>query len=508
MKLSDIKELKDFDLHVQQVQEATSVVSNESPVDKEKRIAELKKDYAKFFTYYLPHYCTNERTKELTPPAKFHVKAAHQLASSNIIEIILNWFRGAAKSTHADIGFPLFLWVLGELRCMVLVGQNATKAKLLLSALKAEFQGNQRLKADFGDQVNFGNWGEGEFVLRDNTAFFSLGLGESPRGIRNRQNRPDYIVCDDIDTKEMSKNPSRTKETADWVLEDLMGCYGTFAERFVLANNRIAKTTILGHLKTKLKNCIYSRVVAFTGNFKSSWPERFSSDYWRRKYNKSTKRAFHREYLDDIIEEGTIFQEKWIKYDKVPKLQEMDAIVTYCDPSWKDKKSNDFKAIRMWGKKGKMLYLLKSFVRQCSIKLMVQWWYDLYDELPEDVVVEHKMEASFMQDTILDEFTEEGESRGYQLPITGDFRKKPDKEQRIEGMSPFYERGFAVWDERLKNDPDTEEGKEQLIAFEKGSNAPDDAPDADEGAINILQKRGRALKTQPSLGFKKKTKRW
>ena len=37
------------------------------------------------------------------------------------------------------------------------------------------------------------------------------------------------------------------------------------------------------------------------------------------------------------------------------------------------------------------------------------------------------MEANFMQDTILDEFQREGELRGYQLPMIGDKRKKPDK---------------------------------------------------------------------------------
>ena len=48
-----------------------------------------------------------------------------------------------------------------------------------------------------------------------------------------------------------------------------------------------------------------------------------------------------------------------------------------------------------------------------------------------------------MQDMILDDFTEEGNLRGYQLPITGDTRKKPDKFQRIEAISPLWERGFV-----------------------------------------------------------------
>ena len=68
------------------------------------------------------------------------------------------------------------------------------------------------------------------------------------------------------------------------------------------------------------------------------------------------------------------------------------------------------------------------------------------------------MEANFMQDVILDEFAVEGELRGYQLPIMPDKRKKPDKIQRIEAVSPLWERGFVWYNERKKEDPDMQVG--------------------------------------------------
>lgn len=55
-----------------------------------------------------------------------------------------------------------------------------------------------------------------------------------------------------------------------------------------------------------------------------------------------------------------------------------------------------------------------------------------------------------MQDTILDEFRREGELRGYQLPITGDKRKKPDKFQRVEAISPLWERGLSYMTRRRR----------------------------------------------------------
>ena len=62
------------------------------------------------------------------------------------------------------------------------------------------------------------------------------------------------------------------------------------------------------------------------------------------------------------------------------------------------------------------------------------------------------------------------------------------------------------YDERLQRDRDTITGNEQLLAFEKGSHAHDDAPDADEGAIYILQKKTRMEAFTPRFGNRQSSK--
>lgn len=79
------------------------------------------------------------------------------------------------------------------------------------------------------------------------------------------------------------------------------------------------------------------------------------------------------------------------------------------------------------------------------------------------------IEANFLQDTLLDDFEEEGNLRGYQLPIQADKRKKPDKFQRIEAVSPLWERGFVFYNEDLQNDPDMLAGIEQTLSIEKAA---------------------------------------
>ena len=90
----------------------------------------------------------------------------------------------------------------------------------------------------------------------------------------------------------------------------------------------------------------------------------------------------------------------------------------------------------------------------------------------------------------------------FQLPIMPDKRKKPEKIQRIEAVSPLWERGFIFYNEALRDSPDMQVGIDQTLALERGSRVHDDAPDADEGAIWILQKDTRAQIYKPRFGHR------
>lgn len=153
--------------------------------------------------------------------------------------------------------------------------------------------------------------------------------------------------------------------------------------------------------------------------------------------------------------------------------------------------------VALWGKIGTELHLIDTYVRQDTVSGMVRWLYNLYESLPDNVVVNFYIEANMLQDIILDEFDTEGRLRGYQLPIMPDTRKKPEKIQRIEAVSPLWERGFVFYNEALKDSIDMEVGIEQTLALERGSRAHDDAPDADEGAIWFLQRGTRQEKFKP-----------
>lgn len=494
----------------EEIQSLTEVARpTETPAEKSRRIQRLRRNYAEFCEYYFPHYLTqrDKTTGEVVKVVKnapFHNQAAKKVKETPNLKAVFMWPRGHAKSTHCDVFIPL--WLIHQkqrlINVMVVVGKSEDSARGLLSDIQAELEFNRRIIADFGEQKSVGDWEEGEFVTRDGVAFFARGRGQSPRGLRYKNNRPDYIVIDDLDDDELCRNEKRVHDLTDWVKEALFGALDVGRGRFVMVGNLIAKNSVLANIAAT-DGVHVSRITAVGPDGSPVWADKWTKEEAEEAMRFMGYRSWQKEMMHNPIKDGTIFRHDWIRYKKVLPLHKYDELVCYTDPSFKGTTANDYKASRLWGKTGKELHLIDCYVRQDSVSGMVRWLYNLYESLPEGVAVRFYMEANFLQDIILDEFTEEGVRRGYQLPITGDKRKKPDKLQRIEAVSPLWERGFVYYNEALKNTPDMQTGIDQTLSLERGSRVHDDAPDADEGAIWLLQRSSRHSTGRISTGTRR-----
>ena len=479
---------------VAETQSATTIDTSEPAGAQLRRVERARRDYGFFVEYYFPHFAK-------CACGEFQTEAANLILKNRNLKAVFKWARAHAKSTHMDVFIPMWLKCQKErqINVMVIVGKSQDNADTLLSDIQAELQYNRRYIHDYGEQYNSGSWSEGEFVTRDDVAFFARGRGQSPRGLRYRDHRPDYIVIDDLDDDELCQNEARVSKLTDWVKEALFGALDGGRGRFIMVGNLIGKNSVLARIAAT-KGVHVSQVNIRDKNGRVTWKEKWTEEEVEDLEQFMGYRSFQKEYMNNPITEGAVFKNDWIRWKPMNDLREYEHLVAYCDPSFKSSTKNDYKAIKFWGKKTTELHNLRNFVRQCTTAEMVRWFYDLHESLPEGAVCDYYIEANFLQDILLDEFAVEGNIRGYQLPIRADKRKKVDKFQRIESISPLWERGFVWYNEALKNDRDTLTGLEQLLALEKGSRTHDDAPDADEGAIYILQKRTRIESFTPRIG--------
>ncbi len=491
---------------VQSLTEVSVSVAAESPSDRDRRIRRLLSNYAAFCEYYFPHYLAlrdkvSGEVVRVVHNAPFHNEAARLVRRTPDLKAVFKWPRGHAKSTHFDIFIPL--WLLFQpkrlINFMVVVGKSQDSANRLLADIQAELGFNRRLIADFGEQRSLGEWTDGEFKTQSGAKFLAVGRGQSPRGLRDRQSRPDYVVIDDLDDDELCRNPRRVKELVEWVREALFGALDVGRGRFIMVGNLISKSSVLAAIAST-PGVVVSEVKALDRNGLPTWREKWSLQEAQAYRDFVGYRAWEKEMMHNPVSDGSIFRQEWIRFKRLPRLAKYDMLVCYTDPSFKSTTSNDYKACRLWGKIGSELHLIDCFVRQATVSEMVRWLYDLYERTRDVAAVQFFMEANFMQDIILDEFAAEGSLRGYQLPIMPDKRHKPDKIQRIEAVSPLWERGFVFYNELKRDDPDMLVGIDQTLAVERGSRIHDDAPDADEGAIWILQRNSRQECFKPLFG--------
>lgn len=501
------KLLLNYDEHCKRIAKATTININEKPAARYERIKMLESDYGKWFEYYLTTYAKS-------PCADFHIEFANDILSNQEIYEMLEVYRSGAKSVHADIGVPLFLYVKKLLKFMLLIGETEQKAKKLLSAVQAQFKFNQRFINDYGSKFKHGDWSDGDFVTVDGVRFKSFGFGQNPRGVREEENRPDYIVVDDVDNKKHINNDLLMREGTEYITEEIWGCFDEAegaVKRFVYCNNNFHKNSITNRLEKIFKTLmqraqdegkktahkiIKVKAVADLQSFLPSWPAKTSADYWRNKFANTPYRSFMREYMHVHIEDGTVFRMEDMQWKKMLPYKEYDALSVYGDLSYKDTACH--KGLFLVAKKDRELHIIHSFLRQTSRAKCAKWLYNLYEdhELKAVPKIRYYIEGLFAMDAFVNDFDHEGDDRGYYIPVVADKKTKADKFDRIEATQAYFERRNVFFNIDEKDNADQIELVDQYLAFEKGSGAPVDGPDAVEGAfekLNTVTRKAKGL---------------
>ena len=376
--------------HCHDIERSTAKIPKGTEQERKDRITRARKDYRYFVRTYFPHLATTEC-------ADFQVDAAVYMRDHPRARGLFEWARGHAKSTHLSLLIPLWLKIQrnAEPLIMILVSKSRDMARRLLGDLQAELESNDLYKADFGEQKGTGMWTDGEFTTTAGDLFIALGRGQSPRGIKKRGLRPNYIGVDDIDDDELVRNPRRVKDSVTWLLTALLGTMAMGRGRLSIVGNRIGKTSVISTIAEN-KNFYHTVVNTLDKNGLPTWWQNYTKAEVAEVRRTVGERCFQREYMNNPINEGTIFEEKNIHYGKMLRLHDYRALVCYTDPSFKSSATADFKATLLVGitPKGKY-HVLKAYADQTKVSRMVEWHYEIHDYIG-DSSARYTMEANFM----------------------------------------------------------------------------------------------------------------
>lgn len=498
MKLQDKKQIAFW----QQYRQA--LLSN-TPVDKlsfselSNKKKALENNIVLWCQYFFPSYTT-------APFAPFHIRFLKRITSNPEYYQVLSWSRELSKSTLTMFAV-LYLTLTGQKKNVLLASNSFDNAVRLLEPLRCNLDSNNRITQFYGPQASIGHWEASEFITRQGVSFRALGAGQSPRGSRNQNYRPDIIVCDDFDTDEDCRNPETIKKKWDWF------------EQALYATRSIDKPlTVIWCGNIIAKDCCITRAGAMADNWDivnirdkngvSSWKEKNSEEHINRVLSKISTRSAQQEYFNNPLSEGEVFKE--IYFEKIPPLTRFPFLVNYADPGTTNKPSklSSFKAIAQIGFLNGKFYIIDLRVDHVSNQQFVSWFYDLTLNIPSSVQVYNYIENNSLQDPFFEQvirplFLEQSRSKGI-ISLIGDTRKKPDKFQRIEGnLQPLNSSSRLIFNADKQDNPHFQRAKEQFLLLSPSMRSPADCPDCIEGGIFIVKQKLHTLSSTSTIFGKK-----
>lgn len=501
----------DWEETLRQIRTQTAVDFTMDSEEKAKKLRELEADpmgWVKFMFYKYAKY----------EFAKFQKKAISRIighSDGNWYEV-LSWSRELAKTTIVMFIILYLVIVKKNKRCIIMTSATSQGAIKLLNQYRAQFEANERLKYFYGNLIG-DKWTEDYFTLSTRVSFMAMGWGQSPRGVKMDEVRPDALLMDDYDTDEECRNPDIVNNKWNW-FEQALFFTRSISEALltIWTGNVIAKDCCVSRAGNKARelaarekpignwDIINIRMVDINRpdpqmDYQfglSVWPEKNTEEIIDEVLAQVSLASGQKECFNNPVVEGSYFKE--IRWGECPPVNKLKYIVSYGDPApsnntSKKAKKNSFKANFLMGLYEGTLYVYTGYLLHVTNDEFVNWYYYQHDYVREraqqrNYIENNKLQDPFYQQVFVPLFLAKGKEKGYYINISPDGRDKPDKFVRIEGnLEPLNRAGRLVFNIREKDNPNMQRLEEQFHLFDDGLPAPADGPDAIEGGYYMCQ---------------------
>ncbi len=495
MTKTELKEAwENYERESKRIRELTfNGLIKETAKEQEDRIQRLLKpeNYIEYFDYYFG--VNSELGLADAPSSWFHLEWYLELFYNPLANQQRRSFRGSAKSTHTNLGNTTHLKENKQLKFGVLIGRTQDHANNLLSNLQIQLESNERYIKDFGNQVKYGSWADGEFETLDNTYFKALGLNQPFRGLNKNLRRPDFVSMDDLEDRKQAKNIELTKENIQKLTGDLgkAGERGRF--RRVMCNNYIVRNGIVDGYAAKYKKSknFYVSTINLCNEqtFEPSWYERYTAEECQIIVSDSDYHTSQREDFNNPVEEGKRFKEEWIRFKKSHGNKIWDCLIEFWDLSYT--KEGDFKAGGVIGFEKGRAHVLRLFNRQCDNPDAMEMHYVWQKEFAQKgMSIISYYDATAAQKAVYEPEWLIACERYGGVDIPEPDHASGDKHDKIVAtLTGAFMYGLLTFDDSLRDTEDMDKAIEHILAFEKGCKTPDDILDMLENCV----RKGRVL---------------
>lgn len=299
----------------------SKLIVDKATSDQDFREALVRENFYWFIHIYFPDYITY-------PFAKFHKEMVFDLQEIKD-NLIIAAFRGSGKSTIVSLAYVIWSMIGKSNKRFIIVCSNTVRqAELLMFNIKSTLETHPLLKNDLGPfSESAEEWNVSSLVFNKYDAkILAISVNESIRGLRYKNQRPDLIILDDVETLDSVRTEENRDKLNTWFDRDVLplgvektnliiiGTIMTTGSLIQTINERINLNLMLGSFK---------RYPILDEKGEILWPERWKTKQDIENYRKKfgiVDRTWETEYLlNDYVEEDQIVKPEMINYyDELP----------------------------------------------------------------------------------------------------------------------------------------------------------------------------------------------
>ena len=194
-----------------------------------------------FMRYYLGDYMRDEQ-RLIVPPAEWHDNF-HRRVFGTLGQEAREVFlapRGYAKSTVVSLETPLIAAARQLKQYVLMVQDTGPQAAQALGHVISELDTNDRLLADFPHLARLRVRGrivadrDTDVILANGFRIQAVGSNTNMRGRRNRHQRPDLVLVDDLENDESVHTQAQREKLDAWFSSALMGALSPKCDVYVV----------------------------------------------------------------------------------------------------------------------------------------------------------------------------------------------------------------------------------------------------------------------------------
>lgn len=481
-----------------------SPFEDSSEAARRERVERGRNDHDFFKTTYLPHYFSK-------PSGRIHEELDEMLYMGGKSLCGVAFPREHGKSTHATLFAPLHQALHEISPYTIIISDTFELTAEFVYWIRLEIEENPRIRADFGDLVTAGWWGDGDIVLGGKCRIRGVGARQRIRGTRFRQHRPKLIVIDDLENDINVLNRKLVERTFKWILGAVYGSLDDDGLE-LMVGTLLKNYSVLAKLKKHIeeegptlekmfgiKSMVFKLYPAVLEG-KPIWPEGKSLQKLMQIKATVGPVVWASEFLNEPIDDG-IFRGDWFTFyqrEVVLLLPRQWVYFSGTDPSAKGTEIHNYKAHVVLAQDREIrdaLFVAEAWIRQDSIPAMIDAFLELYS-------IYHMVACGF-------------EVNGYQAYV----KEVVEKELFQKGLYPNIVEVTQTLDKILRISRLAGPVRRSAIRFCKGhsdqdllvdqfqnlgTSMEDDGPDATEIAVHVAETYGGAIEI-PARSGKKRT---